>query len=129
MAATAGRKLRIKKGSTAVAGARTDNLTINNEPIDITDKAANGWRTMLADAGVRSVDADVEGVITDATFLALAVGAVANLLTAYTIEIEGLGSFTGNFYLNSFAVSGEQADAVTFTANIQSSGTITWTAA
>jgi len=129
MAATAGRKLRIKKGSTAVAGARTDNLTINNEPIDITDKAASGWRTMLADAGVRSVDADVEGVITDATFLALAVGAVANLLTAYTIEIEGLGSFTGNFYLNSFAVSGEQADAVTFTANIQSSGTITWTAA
>lgn len=129
MAATAGRKLRIKKGSTAIAGARTDNLTINNEPIDITDKAASGWRTLLADAGVRSVDADVEGVITDATFLALAVGTASSLLAAYTIEIEGLGSFTGNFYLNSVALSGEQADAVTFTANIQSSGTITWTAA
>jgi predicted secreted protein len=129
MAAVSGRKLRIKKGGTAVAGARTDNLTINNEPIDITDKAALGWRTLLADAGVRSIDADVEGVITDATFLALAVGTASSLLAAYTLEIDGVGTFAGNFYLNSFAVSGEQADTVTFTANIQSSGTITWTAA
>lgn len=129
MAAVSGRKLRIKKGGTAVAGARTDNLTINNEPIDITDKSANGWRTLLADAGVRSIDADVEGVITDATFLALAVGTASSLLAAYTLEIDGIGTFAGNFYLNSFSVSGEQADTVTFTANIQSSGTITWTAA
>lgn len=129
MAATAGRKLRIKKGSTAIAGARTDNLTINNEPIDITDKAASGWRTMLADVGARSVDADVEGVLLDSTLIAVATGTASSLLAAYTIEIDGIGSFTGNFYLNSLAISGEQADTVTFTANIQSSGTITFTAA
>lgn len=129
MAAVSGRKLRIKKGGTAIAGARTDNLTINNEPVDITDKAASGWRTMLADAGVRSIDADVEGVIIDSTFLALAVGTASSLLAAYSIEIEGIGTFAGNFYLTSLQVSGEQADATTFTANIQSSGTITFTAA
>jgi predicted secreted protein len=129
MAAVSGRKLRIKKGSTAVAGARTDNLTINNEPIDITDKDDAGWRTMLADVGVRSIDADVEGVLIDSALIAVAMGAASGLLSAWTIEIEGIGSFTGDWYLSSFAISGEQADATTFTANIQSSGTMTFTAA
>ena len=128
MAAVAGRKLRIKKGATLVAGARTDNLTINNEPIDITDKDDAGWRTMLADVGVRSIDADVEGVLIDSALIAVAMGAASGLLSAWTIEIEGIGSFTGDWYLSSFAIAGEQADAATFTANIQSSGEMTFTA-
>lgn len=127
MAAISGRKVRIKKGATAVAGARADNITINNEPIDITDKDDAGWRTMLADAGVRSVDADVEGVLIDSTLIAVAVGTASSLLSAWTLEIDGIGDFTGDFYLNSFAITGEQADTATFTANIQSSGTITFT--
>ena len=129
MPAYTGRKLRIKRGSTNIAGARTDSLTINNEPIDITDKDDSGWRTMLADVGVRSVDAEVEGVLDDASLIAIAVGTSTSILQAWTIEIQGLGSFTGNWHLASFAITGEQADAVTFTASIQSSGTITWTAA
>jgi predicted secreted protein len=127
MAAISGRKLRVKRGSTAIAGARSDSITINNEPIDITDKDDAGWRTMLADVGVRSIDCEVEGVLQDSTFLALAVGTASALLEAYTIEVDGIGDFTGNFFLASFAVTGEQADATTFTASIQSSGTITFT--
>lgn len=126
MAAISGRKLRIKRGSTAIAGARTDSITINNEPIDITSKDDAGWRTYLADAGVRSLDCEVQGVTTDSTFLALAVGTASALLEAYTLEVLGIGSFSGNFYLASFALTGEQADAVTFTATIQSSGAITF---
>jgi predicted secreted protein len=127
MAATAGRKLRIKRGSTAIAGAITDNLTINNEPIDITDKDDAGWRTLLADVGVRSVDASVEGILIDSTLIAVSLGAASGLLSAHTIEIDGIGSFTGDFYLQSLEISGEQADATKFTASIQSSGTITFT--
>jgi predicted secreted protein len=128
MPAYTGRKLRIKRGSTNIAGARTDSLTINNEPIDITDKDDAGWRTMLADVGVRSVDAEVEGVLDDASLIAVSVGTATSILQAWTIEIQGLGSFTGNWHLASFVITGEQADAVTFTASIQSSGAITWTA-
>jgi len=127
MAAISGRKLRIKRGSTPIAGARTDSLTINNEPIDITDKDDSGWRTYLADAGVRSIDCEVQGVTNDSTFLALAVGTGSALLEAYTLEVLGIGSFSGDFFLASFALTGEQADAVTFTATIQSSGQITFT--
>lgn len=128
MAATSGRKLRVKRGSTAIAGAVTDNLTINNEPVDITDKDDAGWRTYLADVGVRSVDAEVEGVLLDSTLIAVSVGTAANLLSAHTIEIDGIGDFTGDFYLQSFALTGEQAEATRFTATLQSSGTITFTA-
>ena len=126
MAAASGRLLRIKRGATAIAGARTDNLTVNNEPIDITDKDDAGWRTLLADAGVRSVDADVEGVLIDATFLSLAVGTASALLEAYTLEVDTLGDFTGNFFLSNISLSGAQEDGITFTANIQSSGTISF---
>jgi TP901-1 family phage major tail protein len=127
MAAISGRKVRIKKGSTAIAGARSDSITINNEPIDITDKDDAGWRTYLADVGVRSIDCEVEGIVNDSTFLALAVGTASALLDTYTLEVLGIGSFTGSFFLASFAVTGEQADATTFTATFQSSGTITFT--
>ena len=127
MAATAGRKLRIKKGGTAVAGAVTDNLTINNEPSDITDKDDSGWRTMLADVGVRSIEASVEGVLIDSTLIAIAVGTASSLLAAYTLEIDGIGDFAGDFYLQSIELSGEQEDAIRFTASIVSSGTITFT--
>lgn len=128
MAAISGRKVRIKRGSTAIAGARADSFTINNEPIDITEKDDAGWRKYLADVGVRSIDCEVEGILENSTFLALAVGTASALLEAYTIDVDGIGDFTGNFYLASFAVTGEQADATTFTATIQSSGTITFTA-
>lgn len=127
MPAIAGRKVRIKRGTTAVAGARTDSITINNEPIDISSKSDNGWRIYLADVGVRSIDAEVEGVLNDSTFLSLAVGTASALLESYTLEVLGIGSFTGNFYLASFAITGEQADAATFTASIQSAGAVTFT--
>lgn len=125
MAALSGRKLRIKKGSTAIAGARTDSLTINNEPVDITDKDDLGWRTMLSEAGVRSVDATVEGVIIDDVLIEAVMA--SNLISAYTVEIDGIGDFTADWFISSLELGGEQADAVTFTANIQSSGTVTYT--
>jgi predicted secreted protein len=126
MAALSGRKLRIKKGSTAIVGARTDNLTINNEAVDVTDKDDEGWRTLLSEAGVKSVDADVEGILEDDTLIEATLA--ASLITAYTIEVDGIGDFTGDWFISSLALGGEQADAVTFTANIQSSGEITFTA-
>lgn len=128
MAGFSGRKLRIEKDGTPIAGARTTNLTINNEPIDITDKDDDGWRTMLADVGVRNVDATVEGVIKDATLIGIALGSGENvLLDDITIDLDGLGEFAGDFFLQGLEIGGEQADAVTFSATLQSSGQITFT--
>ena len=121
--------MRIRRGTTPIAGATSDNLTINNEPVDITDKDDAGWRTMLADVGVRSLEGTVEGVTNDATLIAVAVGTASSLLSNHTILITGLGTFSGDFFLSNLQLSAPQAEAVTFTATIQSSGQITWTAA
>ena len=127
--AISGRKLRISRDGVTIVGARTDNFTISNEPIDITDKDDAGWSTMLADAGVRSIEADVEGILKDATLLGVSVGTASLLLKACTIEVEGIATFAGDFYLNSIELGGDQEDAVTFSATLASSGAITATIA
>lgn len=133
MAAGAGRKLRIKYSSdggttyNAVAGATSDNLTINREGIEITDKDDSGVRTMLADTGTFSVDASVEGVLKDDTLLALAMDPTQTDLFDFQIDISDIGTITGDWFLGNFEVTGaEGAEAITFTANLSSSGTMTY---
>jgi TP901-1 family phage major tail protein len=127
--AISGRKLRITRDGVTIVGARTDNFTISNEPIDITDKDDAGWSTSLADAGLRAIEADVEGVLKDATLITNATGSASLLLKSCVLEAEGIATFTGDFYLNSFEIGGEQEDAVTFSATLSSSGAITATIA
>ena len=123
--ALSGRKIRIKRDGVALVGARVDNLAINAEPIDQTDKDDLGWRTLLADAGVRTVSGDVEGVLKGATTISQAMAAGNLLIDAGQCDIDGVASITGNFFLSAMTFSGEQADVVAFTANFESSGTIT----
>jgi predicted secreted protein len=133
MAKLAGRRVRIYQGETVaggtlVAGARSDSITINNEAIDITDKGDDGWRTMLNDASVRSVDMSVEGLLDGDNLLAASLGATSSLIGAYVIDIEGIGEVAGDFHFSSFEIGAPHDDAATFTASIQSSGEITYTA-
>lgn len=129
MAATSGRNIRIRRSTTPIAGARTDTLTINAEPVDITDKDDAGWRTLLADVGVRSLEGTIAGVTLDATLIGVIMGTASSLLSNHTILITGLGTFSGDFFLSNVELTGEQEGAVEFSATIQSSGVITWTAA
>lgn len=121
--ALSGRALRISRSGVSIVGARTDNVTLNNEPLDITDKDDAGWRTMLADAGARSVSCEVQGVLKDDALLDDAVGdATSVLLTQCVVTISGLFTLTGDFYLQGLQLGAEQGDAVTFTATLESSG-------
>lgn len=129
MAAASGRKLRIKKGTAVIAGARTDNLTINNEPVDVTDKDDLGWTTLLADPATRNVAASVEGVLKDATLITASMGAGSAILTAYEVEIDGIGTFDGDWFLGSVELGGAHNGEITFSASLQSSGEVDFTAA
>jgi TP901-1 family phage major tail protein len=125
--AISGRSLRISRDGTTIAGARTDNFTINAEPIDVTDKDDAGWRTLLADVGTRSVSADVEGVLKDAVLIAAATGTASLLLEECVITVTGIGTLTGDFMLSSLQLGAEMADAVTFTATLESGESMTVT--
>ncbi len=128
MAASKGRSLLIKRGSTVIAGVRSKGVAINNEPIDITSDDDLGYRTLLTEAGTMSIDLSVEGVSKDATLLTLAAaGGTGLMLTNVTVEYPDGGIIAGNFFLNSFENTGPYNEAVTFTASLQSSGAFTYT--
>jgi predicted secreted protein len=102
-----------------------DNLAINADPVDITDKDSAGWRTLLGEVGVRTVSGDVEGVLRGATNITQAMAAGNLLIDAGACLIDGVANITGNFYFSNMSFSSEQADIVAFTANFESSGPIT----
>lgn len=132
MAAMAGRKVRVKydsgSGAVVIAGARTDTLTINNEPIDITDKDDSGVRTLLDDVGVHSFEMTCEGVLTDDTLAGLARGTTASAaLHDFEFDIASVGTYSGSFFVQSFEMTGaEGTDPATFTATFISSGAVTY---
>lgn len=126
--AISGRKLRVYRNTVAVVGARADNITISNEPIDATDKDDAGWRTLI-DVGARSFSAEVEGVLKDDTLIAEAAGTGTLLIKECVVDIDGIATLTGDFMLASIQLAGEQADVTTFTATMESSGAITGTIA
>ena len=130
MAAEAGRDLRISydsgSGMAVVAGARTDSLTFNNEAIDITDKDDAGVRTYLDDVAVKSMSLSCTGVATASTFSALAAAASSGTaLHDFQVEFGSFATYSGSFFITSFEATGEQADTITFTLSLESSGAIT----
>lgn len=119
--AKSGRAVRINRNGVNVVGARTDSLTLNNEPLDITDKDDSGWRTLLADAGARTISCEIEGVLKNSTLLSDSVGtASTTLLRECIVTIDGIGTITGDFMLQNLQIGAEQGDVVTFTATLES---------
>jgi predicted secreted protein len=125
--AKSGRAVRISRDGNNIVGARTDSLTLNNEPLDITDKDDSGWRTMLADAGARSMSCEVEGVLKVDTLLDESVDGPTALLKECVVTISWIATFTGDFMLQSIQLGAEQADVVTFTATLESGESLTAT--
>jgi len=112
-----------------IAGVRTKTVTINGEPIDITSDDDSGFRTLLGDAGTRSIDLSVEGVTKDAVLRAIVAGSSSQLLTDISVEYPNGDTISGDFYLVNIEESGEYQDAVTFSASLQSSGAFVYTPA
>lgn len=136
MAAEAGRELRIKydadgaggSAAVAIAGARTDGLTIANTFIDITDKDDSGIITLLDDTGTQQITLSVEGVLKDTTLLDLArANGSGNALNYFEVTIGTLATVAGNFAITNYEPGGEAGDSpMTFSCSLVSSGTMTW---
>lgn len=132
MSALVGRKVTFTptSGGVAVIGVRTKTINLNNEPIDITSDDDDGFRTFLADdPALRSIDFTAEGILKDDALVQLASEGGSLLIEEYTMAIPGIGSFTGDFYFGNISLGAPYNEAVTFSANIQSSGPFQYTSA
>lgn len=134
MAAMAGRAIRIAydsgSGAVDIVGSTQDNFEITKEGINITDKDDAGVQTFIDDAiGTWAMSGGVEGILKDTTILDL-MDSGDNFTFDMEITVGGLGTYAGKFGITNFSVTGEDgAEAGTFSMQLSSSGTITFTAA
>ncbi len=129
MAEASGRDLVIKFGDpvAAVATVRSKSVAINNERIDITTDDSAGWQEGLAEAGLRSVEIQVSGLVSGDTLRAAAYGTDPQI--AVEVEFPDTATLEGNFLITGYTESGESADAVEFEATFASNNAVTYTAA
>jgi len=130
MAGASGRDLKIEWGSgpTALVGVRTRGYTVTNDYVDVTTDDDSGWRTLLANPGLRSIEVTVGGISSDQVLIA---DIMAANVAAKTLHIEfpiTTGNLAGTFLVSSFEQSGEHDGAVEFSATFMSTGAVTYTA-
>jgi TP901-1 family phage major tail protein len=125
MSGFVGRDVEVRKGTatgTLLAGARTKSVAINNEPIDITTDDSDGFRELLAESAERHLDISIEGLTKDDVLIQLAVAGSA-LIDEFSIVFPDLSVvIRGDFRINNVQLGAEYNDAVTFTAELQSTG-------
>lgn len=135
MAGFNGRKLTFDWDTTTLAGVRTRGFTINNEHVDVTNDDDSGWRTLLADPGLRSIEVTVGGITVDEVLINEMMKASiegepldANLPTGTAAGVTTPGTLAGTFFCSSYEQTGEHDGSVEFSATFMSTGAITYTA-
>lgn len=128
MVAKNGRALTIDWGSVVIAGVRTKRYTVTNDYVDVTTDDEAGWRTLLADPGLRSLEVTVGGITKDQVLLA-AITAANIAAATLTVNLPTTsGTLVGAFLISSYEESGEHDGAVEFTATFMSAGVVTFIA-
>ena len=135
MAGFNGRKLTLDWDTATLVGVRTRGFTVNNEYVDVTTDDDNGWRTLLSDPGLRSVEVTVGGIASDEVLVAEMLKASITgepldilLPTGTAAGITTPGKLAGTFLVSSYEQTGEHDGAVEFSATFMSAGVVAYTA-
>ena len=125
--------LKIDDGTgtfTTVGGLRSTSISLNDEAVDVTTKDSNNFRELLANGGTQTISVSGSGVFTDAaseTALKDAFG--ASEFVTFQIIVPDFGTFEGKFMIATLEYAGEYNGEVTYSATLESSGEITFSAA
>lgn len=127
-----GRLITVKRGAvpSLIASVRTKSLAINGEAIDVSTDDDSGWRKLLDQPGEVGVEISVSGVLKDETLIQEAISTTDRVApTEFGWPGTTPGKLAGDFFLQSFNVTGEYKGAATFEATFVSTGTVAFTAA
>ena len=121
--------------SDAQEGVMSRTITRNRSEVDVTSDDSEGWREVLHEAGIRSVDLSLTGVMNEDNFKTLIDRFYDDANTDnYSLRIDhpndsaSSGNFvreSGKFFLQSLEVTGEHDGHVAFSATFLSSGEVT----
>ena len=121
-----GRDMLLTVASQPIAGVTSKGVSINNEPVDVSTDDSAGFRELLAQAGMSTVDISLSGVTKN---MELERSCITNTSKIYALVItytDG-STLTLDGFLNTYTTTGETATAQTFDASFQSSGEFTFT--
>lgn len=108
-----------------VAGMRTTQLSINGDPVVVTNKGSGGWRELLSGAGVRSVSVSGAGVFTgSAAETRLKGNALGGVLDDYELSFESGERLQGRFLVQRLDYAGDFNGERSYTLALESSGAV-----
>lgn len=108
-----------------VAGLRTTQLSINGDPVVVTNKGSGGWRELLSGAGVRSVSVSGAGVFTGSAAEArLKTNALSGVLDDYELNFESGEKLRGRFLVSRLDYAGDFNGERNYTLALESSGQV-----
>lgn len=112
---------------TVIASLTSKEISINDEPVDITSDDDAGYRKLLADtSGTKSAEISCEGVLkTNQVGVLIEVGDDITL----AFNVPTVRKYTVPCRVTSFKTGAPTAEGVTFSATFQSSGQFTYAAA
>lgn len=131
MAGFNGRELTFDWDATTLVGVRSRTANMSNEMVDVTTDDDSGWRTLLADPGVKAVEITIGFISSDEILLAEFHNAS---VTGETLQMDlpsslaTPGNVSGTYHLSSLELTGEHDGAVEGSATFMSSGALTYTA-
>ncbi len=129
MAVQKGRDILLKisdgEAFVTVAGLRARTVSLNAKTVDVTDSGSNGWRELLAGAGVRSLSVSGAGVFRDADSDALMREAFfAQAQADWQVIVPGFGTFAGPFLIAALEYAGAHDGEATFSLTLASAGEV-----
>lgn len=134
MVAQKGRDYLVKLNTTgetfvAIGGMREPTITINNEPVDITNADSAGMRALLENAGVTSVSIKAQGVYVDDEYVdTIRQAALANTHENFQFVVPGTngGTFEGEFMIASCEEAGAYNGNGTYNLTFENAGPVTF---
>ena len=130
-----GRKLTIDWDSVTLVGVRTRGFTITNDHVDVTTDDDVGWRKLLADPGLRSIEVTVGGITSDEILVnemlkASITGEPLDIMlpTGTAAGVSTPGKLAGTFMVSSFEQTGEHDGGAEFSTTFMSDGAVVYTA-
>lgn len=105
----------------ALAATTTKGLSIANEPVDVTTDDSAGFRTLMAQSGMSTLDLAVSGVVVNLELMRSCIVNESKIYAMVGTYTDG-STITMDAFFASYSDTGEHNGATTFDASLQSSG-------
>lgn len=115
---------------TTVGGVQAKSIRMNTDVVNVTDgDATDRFRRLLGKGGERKISVQASGVFEGGTAAAKVIDYWSNTsIKSWQVIVPGLGTFVGTFQIASLDYSGPHDKEISFSIQLESASTITFTA-